>query len=247
MDKNLKDLIDEAEENEKTRAQLEKTIENLELKVAKLESKLKDKEDLSKPAFEKAPQDENESGEINILKSLINSQNQELHQRNLEKETLQKKIVDLNSELVNLKENIHDSIKDQVIMKTQNSLNTLIEDYGRLENMNQKLKEKALEVETENKRLRDTAKSLELESSKVEQLEYNLHRLEKQLKEIQEANKMLENSNKNLKSREISVDRLEKETKRILQEASVIGRVFLYDILKSLAQIRRSSDIYFPF
>ena len=210
MDKNLKDLIDEAEEKEKTRAQLEKTIENLELKVAKLESKLKDKEDLSKPAFEKAPQDENESGEINILKSLINSQNQELHQRNLEKETLQKKIVDLNSELVNLKENIHDSIKDQVIMKTQNSLNTLIEDYGRLENMNQKLKEKALEVETENKRLRDTAKSLELESSKVEQLEYNLHRLEKQLKEIQEANKMLENSNKNLKSREISVDRLEK-------------------------------------
>jgi len=28
------------------------------------------------------------------------------------------------------------------------------------------------------------------------------------------------------------LDRLEKETKRILQEASVIGRAFLYDILK---------------
>ncbi|MFW9952652.1 MAG: hypothetical protein ACFFKA_21225, partial [Candidatus Thorarchaeota archaeon] len=206
-----KDLIDEAEEKEKTRAQLERTIENLELKIAKLESKLKEKQDLSKPAFEKAPKDESESGEINILKNLINSQNQELNQRNLEKEALQKKIVDLNTELVNLKENINDSIKDQVIMKTQNSLNTLIEDYGRLENMNQKLKERILEIETENKRFRDTAKSLDLESSKAEQLEFDLHRLEKQLKDIQEANKMLENSNINLKSKEFSVDRLEKE------------------------------------
>ena len=43
MSKNLKDLIDNAEEEEKTHAQLEKTVENLELKVAKLETKLKKK------------------------------------------------------------------------------------------------------------------------------------------------------------------------------------------------------------
>ena len=129
MSENLKDLIDKAEEEEKTHAQLEKTVENLELKVAKLETKLKESQsgskfDLAKPSAETA-----ESEEINILKNIINSQNQELTQRNQDKEVLQNKISDLNIEIVNLKESINDSIKDQVLLKTQNSLNNLIEYY----------------------------------------------------------------------------------------------------------------------
>lgn len=38
------------------------------------------------------------------------------------------------------------------------------------------------------------------------------------------------------------LDRLEKETKRILQEASVIGRAFLYEILKRITEVRKSID-----
>ena len=38
------------------------------------------------------------------------------------------------------------------------------------------------------------------------------------------------------------IDRLEKETKRILQEASVIGRAFFYDILKRITEIRHHCD-----
>jgi class 3 adenylate cyclase/tetratricopeptide (TPR) repeat protein len=38
------------------------------------------------------------------------------------------------------------------------------------------------------------------------------------------------------------LDRLEKETKRILQEASVIGRAFLYEILKRTTELRGSID-----
>jgi len=38
------------------------------------------------------------------------------------------------------------------------------------------------------------------------------------------------------------LDRLEKETKRILQEASVIGRTFLYEILKSVSELKGSID-----
>jgi predicted ATPase len=38
------------------------------------------------------------------------------------------------------------------------------------------------------------------------------------------------------------VDRLEKETKRILQEASVIGRAFLYEILKRITQLQDRID-----
>jgi len=39
------------------------------------------------------------------------------------------------------------------------------------------------------------------------------------------------------------LDRLEKKEKRLLQEASVIGRVFLYDILKRLTEFRVEIDI----
>ncbi|MGD8763921.1 MAG: adenylate/guanylate cyclase domain-containing protein, partial [Desulfobacteraceae bacterium] len=38
------------------------------------------------------------------------------------------------------------------------------------------------------------------------------------------------------------LDRLEKETKRILQEASVIGRVFFYDILKKVTALKENID-----
>lgn len=38
------------------------------------------------------------------------------------------------------------------------------------------------------------------------------------------------------------LDRLEKETKRILQEASVIGRVFLYEILKRITDLKEQID-----
>ena len=210
MSNNLKDLIDKAEEKEKSRAQLEKTVENLELKVAKLEKKLKKTQSSSKLEFTKPNEEIVESEEITILKNLINSQNLELTQRNREKESLQKKVMDLNTELVTLKESLNDSIKDQVIMKTQNSLNNLIEDYGRLENINKNLKDKIVEFETENDLLRDSAKTLKIDTSNVEQLEYSMSRLKKQLKDLEETNQMLEESNLKLKSKELSVDNLEK-------------------------------------
>jgi class 3 adenylate cyclase/tetratricopeptide (TPR) repeat protein len=40
------------------------------------------------------------------------------------------------------------------------------------------------------------------------------------------------------------LDRLEKDTKRIIQEASVIGRTFLYEILKRITQIREQIDTH---
>jgi class 3 adenylate cyclase/tetratricopeptide (TPR) repeat protein len=40
------------------------------------------------------------------------------------------------------------------------------------------------------------------------------------------------------------LDRLENETKRILQEASVIGRAFLYDILKRISELREQIDAH---
>ncbi|MBY8988106.1 MAG: hypothetical protein KGD61_06595 [Candidatus Lokiarchaeota archaeon] len=209
MSKNLKDLIEKAEEEEKTQAQLEKTVENLELKVAKLETKLKENQSSSKLEFVRANAEIIESEENIILKNLINSQNQELSQRNHEKEALHQKIKDLNDELVNLKESFNDSIKDQVIIKTQNSLNNLIEDYGRLENINNSLKDRLSEIELEKELLIESGQMSKPDDSHIEQIEYEMSRLKKQLSDLEEANKLLENSNLNLKSRELSVDNLE--------------------------------------
>ena len=38
------------------------------------------------------------------------------------------------------------------------------------------------------------------------------------------------------------LDRLEKEAKQIIQEASVIGRAFLYEILKRITQLQDHID-----
>jgi len=209
MSENLKDLIDKAEEEEKTQAQLEKTVENLELKVAKLETKLKENQSSSKLELVKPTAESIESEEIDILKNLINSQNQELSQRNREKETLQQKIKNLNDELISMQESLNDDIRDEVIIKTQNSLNNLIEDYGRLENINIKLKERISETKTENERLIESAKTVKAESSNVEQLEEDMYRLRKQISDLEEVNKILEDYNLSLKSKELAVDNLE--------------------------------------
>jgi len=209
MSENLKDLIDKAEEEEKTHAQLEKTVENLELKVAKLETKLKEKKSSSKLKLVKPTVESSEPEEINILKNLINSQNQELSQRTREKEALQQKFKALNDELISMQESLNDDIRDQVIIKTQNSLNNLIEDYGRLENINIRLKEKISETETENERLLEGAKTVKAESSNVEQLEEETYSLRKQINDLEEVNKILEDYNLSLKSKELAVDNLE--------------------------------------
>ena len=209
MSKNLKHLINKAEEEEKTHAQLEKTVENLELKVAKLETKLKENKSSSKLELVKSTVESSELEEMNILKNLINSQNQELSQRNREKEALQQKIKNLNDELTSMQESLNDDIRDQVIIKTQNSLNNLIEDYGRLENINIKLKEKITETLIENERLIESASTVKAETSNMEQLEEDLYSLRKRLSDLEEVNKILEDYNSSLKSKELSVDNLE--------------------------------------
>jgi DNA repair exonuclease SbcCD ATPase subunit len=209
MSKNLKDLINKAEEEERTQAQLEKIVENLELKVAKLETQLKKNKSSSKLELVKPTVESSDSEEINILKNLINSQNQEMSQRTREKEALQQKFKALNEELISMQESLNDDIRDQVIIKTQNSLNNLIEDYGRLENINIKLKEKISETKTENERLIESAKSVKAESSNVEQLEEETYSLRKQINDLEEVNKILEDYNLSLKSKELAVDNLE--------------------------------------
>ena len=147
MSKNLKNLIDQAEDEEKTYAQLEKKVVSLELKIAKLETKLKEKKESSIPKLIKSKKENLESEEINILKDIVSSQKQELEQKQQENEGLQQNIDNYEQELKNFEDSLNDSVKDEIIVKTQNSLNNLIEDYGRLENTIKDLKDEISKIE----------------------------------------------------------------------------------------------------
>jgi chromosome segregation ATPase len=210
MSKDLKDLIDMAEEDEKSRAQLEENnVETLKREVVKLNKKLKEKTSLAKIDSVKPAKEFNESEEINILKSLISSQKQELAGKIRETEDLQQKMEDANLELENVRDTLTDSVKDQVLIKTQNSLNNLIEDYGRLEGNIKSLNEKISELEKENKLLTESSKDLKAESSNAEQLEAEIYGLKSQLNDFERSKKLLEDNIHTLKSKQSSVKELE--------------------------------------
>ena len=210
MTKDLKDLIDIAEEDEKTRAQLEENVETLKREIAKLNKKLKEKASLVKIDSVTPAEEFNESEEINILKSLITSQKQELSGKIRETEVLQQKMEEINLELENVRDTFTDSVKDQVLIKTQNSLNNLIEDYGRLEGIINSLNEKISELEKENKQLTEASTGLKSESSKVKQLETEIYGLKKQLNDFEKSKELLEDNIHSLKSKQGSVIGLEK-------------------------------------
>lgn len=210
MTKDLKDLIDMAEEDEKTRAQLEENVETLKREIVKLNKKLKEKTSLVKIDSVKSAEEFNESEEINILKSLIASQKQELAGKIRETEVLQQKMEDVNLELENVRDTFTDSVKDQVLIKTQNSLNNLIEDYGRLEGIINSLNKKISELEKENKLLTESSMDIKPESSKMEQFQREIYGLKRQLNDFEKSKKILEVNIHTLKSKQSSVIELEK-------------------------------------
>jgi len=83
MSKELKDLIDKAEEEQHTKAYLEKTIEKLQLEVDKLKNKLESKVTF-KPTPIKHITEQSESQEIVVLKDIVSSLNQKLEKEEAE-------------------------------------------------------------------------------------------------------------------------------------------------------------------
>ena len=71
MGKDIKDLIDEAEQDQESRAYLEKTIEKLQAEVANLRNKLDEQRMPFKPEPIRQVDKRDESEEIKILKTSI--------------------------------------------------------------------------------------------------------------------------------------------------------------------------------
>lgn len=210
MSRDLKDLIDEAEEEQESRAYLEKTIEKLKFEVTKLKNKL----EAQKASFKIEPvehiEEQSESEEIKILKDMISTLTQKLEQKNDEKEHLQKKVEDLTLELDDAKERLSDTIKDEMLLRTQNSLNTLIQDYGKLENDNKLLKKKLSELEKEIEQSTQALPSETSESPINEQLKNEVFSLEQKISSLVKTNKLLKEDLEALSTKEDSVESLDR-------------------------------------
>ncbi|MFX1588156.1 MAG: hypothetical protein ACFFC1_08375, partial [Promethearchaeota archaeon] len=195
---------------QESRAYLEKTIEKLEFEVTKLKNKL----EAQKASFQIEPvkhiEEQSESEEIKILKDMISTLTQKVEQKDDEKEHLQKKVEDLTLELDDAKERLSDTIKDEMLSRTQNSLNTLIQDYGKLENENKSLKKKLFELEKEIEQSTQALPSETSESPINEQLKSEIFSLEEKISSLVKTNKLLKEDLEALSSKKDSVESMDR-------------------------------------
>ncbi len=194
MSKDLKSKIEKAEEEDKSRAYMEKTIDGLKIEIASLQRKLEEK----KPSFKIKPirhgEEKDESEEISVLKNMINSLKQDITQNENEKEILQEMVNGLIIDLEETKESLSDSSKNDLYLKTQNSLNNLIQDYARLEKDNINLIEQIAQLSDQVDESTKQVSILQSKGSDSESLKDETYKLKGYIKELETANKSLESN-----------------------------------------------------
>ncbi|MFX1356845.1 MAG: hypothetical protein ACFFA8_06115 [Promethearchaeota archaeon] len=201
MSPDLRDLIEQAEKDDQDRAQLEKTIEQLKIEINRLNNKLKEE----KPEHELKipPVNVNLSEEINTLKSLIDSQKQELQHKESDIKDLQKRLEEAYLKLVDQKEKLEYSDK------SKNALNKLMEDYSRLEKINDDLKNKVKNLESEKEILTHNIDALKSQQASSSQSKPEFIKLNLKIQNLEnERANLLENIN-NLKSKILQESELE--------------------------------------
>ncbi|MFX0041928.1 MAG: hypothetical protein ACFE8L_03350 [Candidatus Hodarchaeota archaeon] len=194
MSDNLKDLIDKAEEEERSRAVLEKTIEKLNNEINKLKVRLEEQNSRTLLGEKASTDSFNESEEITILKNLVSSQRKELAQKDYESEILQKKIDDLNFELSKQKD--RDAVDPMILKEYSQKVENLTEEYHRLEKNLEPLKNHSSKLEDENRLLRNNIRDLTTELATIAQLEEEIIGLEAKIAELEDKNKLLQEEEK---------------------------------------------------
>ena len=200
MSKDLKDLIEKAEEEQASIAFLEKTVEKLKVENATLKKKLYEISPGIKVETVQQVEELDRSKEISGLKKTVSSLKQELIKTEGDKNALETQLNKLKIEFNKIRDEMFDSAKDEMIIKTQNSLNTLITDYGKLENENKSLKMKLSSLQEEIEKNSQTEKNIESETFNKQQLEKELGNLRYKIHELESKNQSLNREITNLKT-----------------------------------------------
>jgi len=193
MSKELKDLIEQAEEEQNSRAFLEKTIEKLKAEVESLKNKLEEKRTEFKVEPIRHNGEQDESKEIDTLKSMISSLRTQLYEKEQDHNVLNKELSDLKIEFEKVRDEMFNADKDEMIIKTQNSLNSLIQDYAKLEIENKSLKNKLLKLQEEVEGGFVTKASFQSEKFNKEQLEKEIGELKSKIYDLESNNQSLVN------------------------------------------------------
>jgi DNA-directed RNA polymerase subunit RPC12/RpoP len=216
MSEKLKDLIDKAEEDEHSRAVMEKTIEKLKTEVKSLNAKLESQKEPFRPLRPRLEEEREDSEEIKKLKEIVSSLKEDLNQKDQEKEKLNEKVRVLTKKMDEMKEKESDSIKEEILLKTQNSLNNLIEDYSRLEKSNKLLKEEIAKLQQET----FDKSSEKSEMTQGEGLKQEIDKLKNQLSSLEEKNKSLIHNIQLLESKSSSSEELDILIEKLKQNNS---------------------------
>ncbi|TFG05714.1 MAG: hypothetical protein EU539_09010 [Promethearchaeota archaeon] len=253
MSKNIKDLINKAEEDEHTRALMEKTIENLKMEVDSLKTKLEAQKEPFKPPSVAGEEKKEDTEEIKILKEMVTSLREELNQKDQEKKKLNNKVKTLTNELDQMKEKESDTIKEEILLKTQNSLNTLIEDYNRLETHNKMLKQKIAALEQEKGVSMEQSGEETSRLDKSEDLKQEIDTLKDQISSLEQKNqsllqdiKLLETKSSSSEELDHLIGKLKQNNTQLEQENSELSlklEELKREKLKTLKYERKISDL----
>ena len=231
MSKDLKDLIEKAEEEQDSIAFLEKTVEKLKLENATLKKKLYElNPEIELEPVQQVEENVEASKEISILRNVVSSLRQELIKTESDKTALETQLDELKIEFNKLREEMFDSAKDEMIIKTQNSLNTLINDYGKLENENKSLKMKLSKLQEDLEKKTQITSNIESEKFNKQQLEKELGNLKYKIHELESKNQSLNREITNLKtqgdlsSAEQMIERLKGKNFELEQENKNLKR-----------------------
>jgi len=213
MSKNLRDLIDKAEDKENTHAHFVSKIESLQMNIRKLETKLETQKE--SPKSKKPKKGKAASEAINLMQEKIISQKEELGQKQQEHEVLllsHNYLIKDYERLEKLKKSV-----EVEITNIDNKRKLLLET---IKSNERDSKKQLNDLEKKNKWAVD---NLEKEKKlTVDKLENTIHNFLKQLDDLEKENKLtienLEKENKltieNLeKENKLTIDKVEKENK----------------------------------
>jgi len=225
MSENLKDLIDKAEEEERNRAMLEKTIEKLNNEINKLKAQLNVQNSRTELSDKVTTNSFNESEEITILKNMVSSQRQELAQKDYESEILQKKIDELNLDLSQQKETVDEAIDPMILKEYTTKIENLSKDYNRLEKDFEPLKNQISELEDENRLLKNNLKDLKTELSTIAHLEEEIIDFEAKIAELENENQTLKDNSMKVEKETPDVEFLESTRNTIANLMEEVNRL----------------------
>ena len=231
MSKNLKDLIDRAENEEKTHAHFVAEIESLQMKVIKLETKLKEQKESSKQKYSKLKKGKPESEELILLKEQVSSQKQELAQTQQKHDVLKQSHNYLTKDYERL-DKLNKSL-EAGISKIDNKHKLLLEKTKKNESDLMNLNKQVNDLEKEKKILEEINSTFQ---NSVEELEKTIgsiksnnlelkrenQKLSKKIKTIKAENSRLVKFEENISYLEKKVDGLQKENDELKQKKAIL-------------------------